>query len=187
MATKPASFHEMLKDDPKNWGRWGPNDELGGLNFLTKEEVLRGIQAVKQGKVFTLGIPLARPQGDPVYQSRGQPIRTMVMDKGFYLSGRAQPMPGGLEYADDIIVMYLQGSTQYDALGHVWYGDKIYNGYDAKTTMGGLQKCSIEPIANKGVIGRGVLLDIARLKGKKHLDPNEPIHVADLEAAAKKQ
>jgi kynurenine formamidase len=104
-----------------------------------------------------------------------------------YLSGRAQPLPGGLEYADDVIVMYLQGTTQYDALGHVWYGDKIYNGYDAKTTIGGLQKCSIEPIANKGVIGRGILLDIARLKGKKHLDENEPIHVADLEAAAKKQ
>ena len=187
MPKEPMKFEEMLKDSPKNWGRWGANDELGCLNFLTNEEVLRGVKAVRQGKTFTLGIPLARPQGDPLYPSRSQPIRTMVSDKGMYLSGRAQALPGGLEYADDVIVMFLQGTTQYDALGHVWYGDKIYNGYDAKTTIGGLQKCSIEPIANKGVIGRGVLLDIARLKGKKHLDPNESIHVADLEAAAKKQ
>jgi len=161
---EPMKFQEMLKDSPKNWGRWGANDELGCLNFLTNQEVLRGAKAVRQGKTFTLGVPLARPQGDPLYPSRSQPIRTMVSDKGMYLSGRAQPLPGGLEYADDVIVMYLQGTTQYDALGHVWYGDKIYNGYDAKTTIGGLQKCSIEPIANKGVIGRGILLDIARLK-----------------------
>lgn len=187
MAAKPAKFEELLKDAPKNWGRWGDNDEIGALNFLTNEEILRGVRAVKSGKVFALGVPVARPQGDPLYPSRSQPIRTMAMDKGFYLSGLAQPMNGGLEYADDVITMYLQGTTQYDALGHVWHGDTIYNGYDAKTTMGGLQKCSIEPIANHGVVGRGILLDMARFKGKKHLGPNEPITVADLEAAAKQQ
>lgn len=188
MSSKPPQkFEEMLKDSPKNWGRWGPDDELGSLNFLTNKEVLRGIQAVKQGKVFTLGIPLARPQGDPLFPSRAQPIRTMVSDKGMYMSGRSVPLPGGLEYADDVIVMFLQGSTQYDALGHVWYGDKIYNGYDAKTTIGGLQKCSIEPIANKGVVGRGVLLDMARFKGKKHLDANEGVTVDDMLACAEKQ
>ena len=187
MPTKPIDFTELLKDAPKNWGRWGANDEIGALNFLTSAEVLRGAKSIKSGKVFMLGVPLARPGGDPLYPSRSQPIRTMAMDKGFYLSGLAQPMPGGLEYADDVIVMYLQGTTQYDALGHVWYGDKLYNGYDTKSTIGGLQKCSIEPIANHGVIGRGILLDIARLKGKQHLDANEAITVADLEAAAKRQ
>lgn len=187
MATKPANFQEMLKDAPKNWGRWGANDELGGLNFLTNEEVLRGVKAVKHGKVFTLGVPLARPQGDPLYPSRSQPIRTMAMDKGFYISGRAQAMAGGLEYADDIIVMYLQGTTQYDALGHVWYGDKIYNGYDAKTTIGGLQKCSVQALAEHGIVGRGVLLDIARLKGKASLDKGERITLEDIKAAEKKQ
>jgi kynurenine formamidase len=187
MANKPVKFTELLKDAPKNWGRWGADDEIGALNFLTQEEVLRGAKAIRSGKVFMLGVPLARPNGDPLYPSRSQPIRTMAMDKGFYMNGLAQPMPGGLEYADDVIVMYLQGTTQYDALGHVWYGDKLYNGYDSKTTIGGLTKCSIEPIANHGVVGRGILLDIARLKGKPHLDANEPITVGDLEAAAKKQ
>jgi hypothetical protein len=50
-------FQEMLKDSPKNWGRWGANDELGCLNFLTNQEVLRGVKAVRQGKTFTLGVP----------------------------------------------------------------------------------------------------------------------------------
>ncbi len=187
MANKPLHFKDLLKDAPKNWGRWGANDELGGLNFLTNSEVLRGVRAVKQGKVFTLGVPVARPQGDPLYPTRAQPIRTMAMDKGMYLNGRAQPMVGGLEYADDVIVMYLQGTTQYDALGHVWHGDTIYNGYDAKTTIGGLQKCSIQPIAEHGVIGRGVLLDAAKWRGKDSLDPGERITLNDMLEIAKKQ
>jgi kynurenine formamidase len=187
MPKKTVDFTELLKDAPSNWGRWGADDEIGALNFLTSEEVLRGARAIRSGKVFMLGVPLARPGGDPLYPTRSQPIRTMAMDKGFYQSGLAKPMAGGLEYADDVIVMYLQGTTQYDALGHVWYDDKLYNGYDTNTTIGGLQKCSIEPIANHGVVGRGILLDIARLKGKPNLDPMEPITIADLEAAAKRQ
>ena len=62
MPKEPMKFQEMLKDSPKNWGRWGANDELGCLNFLTNQEVLRGAKAVRQGKTFTLGVPLARPQ-----------------------------------------------------------------------------------------------------------------------------
>ncbi|HZO83116.1 MAG TPA: cyclase family protein [Candidatus Binataceae bacterium] len=187
MANKPVPFTELLKSAPKNWGRFGPNDEIGALNFLTSAEVLRGIRSVKQGRVFTLGVPVARPQGDPLYPSRSQPIRTMAMDKGFYLNGRAQPFPGGGEYADDVITMYLQGTTQYDALGHVWHGDTIYNGYDAKTTMGGLQKCSIQPIAEHGVVGRGLLIDAASYKGKPNLDAGERITLDDLLGAARKQ
>ena len=139
MARKSVAFTELLKDAPKNWGRWGADDEIGALNFLTSEEVLRGARAIRSGKVFMLGVPLARPGGDPLYPTRSQPIRTMAMDKGFYHSGLAKPMAGGLEYADDVIVMYLQGTTQYDALGHVWYDNKLYNGFDPTTTIGGLQ------------------------------------------------
>jgi len=187
MANKSNEAGDILKDAPKNWGRWGANDELGGLNFLTNEEVLRGIRAVKQGKTFMLGVPVARPQGDPLHPIRSQPIRTQTHDEGFYLSGRSQPFPGGLKYSDDVIVMFPQGTTQYDALGHAWYGDKIYNGYDAKTTIGGLQKCSIEPIANHGVIGRGILIDATRYKGKKHLDRGEGVTLDDVLGAAKQQ
>ncbi len=181
------SLSELLRDAPKNWGRWGPDDEIGALNFLTREEVLRGVRSVRQGKVFTLGIPVARPGGDPIYPGRGQPCRTMAMDKGFYLSGQAQPFAGGLEYSDDVIFMYLQGTTQYDALGHVWYEDQLYNGYDARTTMGGLKKNSIQPIAEHGVVGRGILLDVARYKGVPHLPAGYGITLDDLLKTAEKQ
>src|SRR5215470_6070083 len=166
MPDKPVDFTELLKGAPKNWGRWGADDEIGALNFLTNEEVLRGIRAVKQGKTFMLGVPVARPQGDPLHPIRAQPIHTLTHDEGFYISGRSQPFPGGLKYSDDVIVMFPQGTTQYDALGHAWYGDKLYNGYDSKTTIGGLQKCSVQPLGEKGIAGRGILIDAARSEGK---------------------
>ncbi len=178
---------EVLKDMPTNWGRWGKDDEIGAINFLTSAEVVRGARAVQSGKTFALGVPVARKEGDPIYPGRGQPTKTMAMDKGFYINECAPLFPGGLEYADDVIFMYVQGTTQYDALGHVWYDDKLYNGYDAKTTIGGLKKCSIKPIAEHGVVGRGVLLDVPRYKGVPHLQANERITLDDLKKTAEKQ
>jgi hypothetical protein len=49
-----------FKDLPKNWACWGVEDEIGFLNFLTSDEVLRGIRAVKRGKVLMLGLLVAR-------------------------------------------------------------------------------------------------------------------------------
>jgi len=172
---QPKHVREVLRDMPKNWGRWGQQDQIGSINFLTPQEVMRGARTVRSGKVFALGVPVGRKEGDPIYPGRGQPVKTMNMDKGFYFNDAAPAFPGGLEYADDVIFMYVQGTTQYDALGHVWYDDKLYNGYDAKTTIGGLKKCSIQPIAEHGVVGRGVLLDVARYKGVPHLAPNQQI------------
>jgi kynurenine formamidase len=121
-------FVELLKDSPKNWGRWGSDDEIGSLNFLTDAEVLRGVRAVRHGRTFMLGIPVAHPKGDPLHPLRAQPIHTFTHDEGSYISGADEPLPGGLKYSDDVIVMYPQGSTQYDALGHAWCGDHLYKG-----------------------------------------------------------
>ena len=54
--------------------------------------------------------------------------------------------------------------------GLAWYGGKLYNGYDAATTVGAMTKANIMPIAEKGIVGRGVLLDMAKYRGKKVLD-----------------
>ena len=86
-----------------------------------------------------------------------------------------------------MIVCYLQGSTQYDSLGHTWFGDQLYNGYDARTTIGGMTKASILPIAKRGIVGRGVLLDIARHRGKTHLQRGETYTHLDLVACAEAQ
>jgi kynurenine formamidase len=181
------TLNGLLADAPKNWGRWGGDDEIGCLNLLTPEDVLRGVRHVRSGKVFTLGVPIGNPGGDPVWPGRSGATRLMTQDRSHYLAGKLQSLPGGLEYADDYITAFLQGSSQYDALGHTWYGEKIYNGYDAQTTTGGLAKCGVDKIAKRGVVGRGTLIDMARHRGKKALDRGETFGIEDVEAAAESQ
>ncbi|MEF8869095.1 MAG: cyclase family protein, partial [Haloarculaceae archaeon] len=81
----------------------------------------------------------------------------------------------------------LHGTTHVDALGHSWYGDELYNGFDPETTKGGLDRCSVEPIAEHGVVGRGVLLDIARHRGVDHLERGERIPLEELLECADEQ
>ncbi|MEB3366619.1 cyclase family protein [Saccharopolyspora mangrovi] len=127
------------------------------------------------------------PNGDPVWPGRAPATREMIIDESRWDEDGAPAFPGGLHYADDKLEAFLQGSTQYDALGHVWYGGKIWNGYDARTTVGGLDKASVEPIAERGVVGRGILLDMARYRGKENLGKAETFTHEDLEACAKEQ
>lgn len=193
MAANPLSKEQqsrasqLLAGTPSNWGRWGANDQIGSLNFLTNSEVLRGVRAVRQGKVITCGEVIGQPEGDPVWPGRAQSKRANVRDKGDYISGKFEAFPGGVEFADDTIDMFLQGSTQFDALGHVWYDDQLWNGYPASATVGEMQSASVLPIAEKGIVGRGVLLDMAAYLGKFALDKGDLIGLPDLLACAEKQ
>ena len=138
--------------------------------------------------MFTLQRLIGDPKGDPVWPGRTPAERTQILDEADWDEGGKGPaFPGGLHYADDKINAFLQGSTQYDGLGHVWFDGKIWNGYDARTTIGGLDKASVEPLAQRGVVGRGVLLDIARFRGKTTMDAAETFTHEDLLACAKAQ
>lgn len=184
---RPANVSELLANSPSNWGKWGPDDEVGALNYLTPEVVLSAMGAVRQGRALTLQMPMADPAGDPVFPGRVPAQRFMVLDKSHYLVGRGPRFPGDVEYADDAMFCFLQGSTQYDAPGHAWYDDQIWNGYDALTTVGGLDRASILPTAERGVVGRGVLLDVARHRGRERMEPGELIDLEDLLACADAQ
>ncbi len=182
-----SGAHRLLSGSPSNWGRWGDRDEVGSLNFLTSQEVLRGVRSVRQGKVFTCGEVIGDPRGDPLWPGRVPARREMTVDKQSYLRGDLPALPGGVEFADDKIEMFLQGSTQFDALGHVWYDDQLWNGYPASGTNGGLDKASVLPISERGVVGRGVLLDMAAYKGKPFLDKGDLLHLEDLLGCAETQ
>ncbi|MBL7213070.1 MAG: cyclase family protein [Desulfobacteraceae bacterium] len=185
--TEEKNIAEILKDYPKNWGKWGPNDELGTINYLTPAQVLRGIKAVKQGTLFPIGNVRRGGEADPVWPGRHGIDHFMTQDYGSYLSGVKKPFGGGLMYADCFINTYTHGASHIDAPGHVWYGDKIYNGYPAKINIGKMQKAGILPIAEHGIAGRGVLLDVARFKGVDFLAPGTQITLQDLLDTAKKQ
>lgn len=178
---------DLLKDSPRNWGKWGPEDEVGSLNYLDQTQVLRGLQAAHQGKVFTLQVVMGHPNGDPVWPGRAGAHRINVMDHGYFLGGKGAETPGEAEYSDDMMIMYLQGSTQYDALGHVWCDNQLWNGFDALTTIGAMTKASVLPIGERGIVGRGVLIDMARHRGKPALERGETFTHEDLMAAATRQ
>ncbi|MFJ9388942.1 cyclase family protein [Nocardioides sp. NPDC101246] len=186
-ASAVPTIEEVLDGSPTNWGKWGPDDEVGSLNYLTEAHALKGVGTIASGKVFTLQRLIGDPNGDPVWPSREPATRTQIMDEATWDGPDAPQFPGGLHYADDKLDAFLQGSTQYDALGHVWYDGKIWNGYDARTTVGGLDKASVQPLAERGVAGRGILLDIARYRGKENLDKGETFTHEDLIACAEAQ
>ena len=91
------------------------------------------------------------------------------------VAGKHDVTPG-LRYADDAINLPTQAATQWDALSHVFLGDKMWNGYPATLVDSrGAHKNGIEKFANK-MVGRGVLLDVARYKGVDCLDDGYPDH-----------
>lgn len=188
MADTPSMGELLGADTPKNWGKWGDDDEVGSLNYLDSAQVLRGVASVRQGQVFTLQCPMGHPHGDPVFPGRSGIEREMVWDHDYWEAEGAPSFPGGIRASDDKATIFLQGSSQYDALGHAWYDDTLWNGRPAQTTNeGGMSWASVLPIAERGVAGRGVLIDMARHRGKQWLDKGETFTHTDLEAAAAAQ
>lgn len=173
---------DVLADAPNNWCRWGDDDELGAPNWLTADEVLRGVQTVKAGETFTLGVPIDAPDGDPLWPGRSPVGHYATQDEGTIAAGKRDRTPfGNTKSADDVVHLSTHGTTHHDALGHVWYGDELYNGFDATTTNGGLARCGVEHIADHGLVGRGVLIDIARHRGVQALDADERVTLEELQ------
>lgn len=176
-----------LKSGPTNWGRWGPNDELGALNFLTADEIQRGLRAARLGRCFTLGHPVGDPAGDLLAPGRSANMRFTLVDNAHFECGRTAPFANGGRFADDALFMYTHGTTHLDALGHFWQGSTGYNNRPASITNGGMSMSSVSPLAERGIVGHGILVDVARHMGVDHLEPGYPITLAELLAAAKAQ
>jgi len=169
----------------RNWGRWGPDDEIGTLNHIRPEAIARACRLVTAGKVFALGIPLDRNGPQSGTRQRFNPIHAMFRDGGDQPRTPAEvEAMQGYGGSDDWIVMPLQCATQWDSLAHIFYEGKMYNGYDATlVTSHGAARNSIDRTRDK-IVGRGVLLDVARFKGVRALEPGYAITVDDLEATA---
>src|ERR687888_1170948 len=172
----------------KNWGRWGPHDEIGTLNYTRAEDIVAAARLVRKGKVISLALNFdnSGPQGaKSKYPSLGRinPLHTMLRTGTDAYSGVLDHR--GIRAADDMVVMPLQCGTQWDGLGHVFYENNMWNGYDCReVTSLGAQKCGIEKTKNK-MVGRGVFLDVARVLGKEELEDGYPITNVDLDKAAK--
>ena len=179
------TLHAMA-EKCKNWGRWGPDDELGTLNFIGPEEVKHAASLVKKGKTISLGLNFDRdgPQKG-TWGNRYNPIHTMIATGTDAVAGRQAHMK--LQYADDTVAMPLQCGTQWDALGHIFYEGKMWNGYDASLVDAlGAEKNGIEKVKDK-MFGRGVLLDVARHHNVDYFEDGTAITIEDLDATATAQ
>ena len=161
-----------------NWGRWGEDDQRGTANLLGPDAVAAAAGLIRTGKRFSLGLPLG---GDtPGIGNRPAPRHLFPRPMSDAIVGDTLE---GLESADDVLILDLQASTQLDGFGH--FGDRsaLYNGYWAGLVTGrsGARRLGIHHQAD-GVVGRGVLLDVARVCG---IDPFESaIDAAMLEETA---
>ena len=115
----------------KNWGRWGADDEVGTLNNISPQDIINAARLIRKGKVFSLALNFdsAGPQSG-LWGNRFNPIHTMLATGTDAVAGRQESI--GLRYADDMVSMPLQCGTQWDALGHIFFGEKMWNGYDAR-------------------------------------------------------
>jgi len=182
---KPAIYEAAEK--LKNWGRWGATDRIGTLNHITPEMITGASGLVRKGEVFAMGIPLNNqgPQTG-LFGGRWNPIHTMLATGTDAIAGRFDET-NKLRFADDALNMPVQAATHWDSLGHIFLDDKMYNDLDARLVDGGgVQELGIEHTRAK-MVGRGVLLDVARFKGVPWLEDGYGISNDELDATAKVQ
>lgn len=194
MKSRRISLEEFhaLTEKLSNWGRWGKDDQLGTLNYIDESVVRAGSREVKEGRTFSLAIPLDSKGPQRGLFGRFNPILLMTRDGGDAITGAyTTDWLNGAEKevrsADEVVVMPTQCGTHWDSLAHVIHKDVIYNGRSAaEISSTGAKKNGIISYRDK-VAGRGVLLDIPRLRRKKWLEPGEGVDSAALEEAAEKQ
>lgn len=179
----------LVGERNRNWGRWGEDDRIGTLNHITDHRLVQASRMVRKGRIFTLALPLAADGPAPNRGGRVNPIHFMIIAPSDSHITSHFASPDGMVVTDDGITMPMQCSTQWDGLGHVGYGGCFYNNvpYDSVSTLAGSTMLSIDDIVARGVAGRGVLLDIAALRGVDRMKAGDAITPADLEAAEKRQ
>lgn len=172
---------------PNNWERWGADDQRGTTNLLTPERLVAAAGLVRRGTVFSL--TLAIDAAGPRFPARAAPKHYFSQTGSDVVVGTPLNvvMPG-FTYNDDAIDMPLQGSTQWDGLGHVVVEDTMYNGYwgGNVTALAGASTCGIEQQAS-AMAGRGVLLDLPRHLGVERVPEGTAITPDDLDACAEAQ
>ncbi len=171
---------DRLFESLKNWGRWGADDTRGTLNYITPEHVRHAASLVLTGRSISLSLPVNKVAGP---DNPHPAIHYMATGHDNDIGS------GSLRFASDFLGMEFHGDchTHIDALCHIAYRGQLYNGRPAGLVgTSGARALDITDYA-QGVVGRGVLLDIARLRGVSWLEPGTAVRRAELEAAEEAQ
>ena len=177
--TSAEQFDQLFRR-VSNWGRWGPDDEKGTLNYLTPEHVRSSAALVRSGRTVSLSLPINTVAGP---DNPRPSVHYMVKTHDI------RPAHGEPRFAGDYLGSELHGDsrTHVDALCHVSYKGKLYNGKSSETvTSRGATLMDITAYAH-GIVGRGVLLDIPRFRKVKWLELGEAVTAEEIEAVERFQ
>lgn len=164
----------------RNWGRWGDDDERGALNLITDEKRAQAAALVAEGR----SVSCARPLPVAPAPENPTPVQHHMISGGDAASAEAR---FGIARDYFAIAPHGMATTHLDALCHIFYEGKMYNGFDkSEVRTDGAKRNSIMSGAD-GIVSRGVLLDIPPLREAAFLEPGERITIAELEAAEARQ
>jgi kynurenine formamidase len=177
-----VAFASFAKAE-ESWfpSKYGAGDTLGAINELSPEGVLEAVELVKTGKTYALGVETGRET--PAYGARSFELFAVASGDG---SGSSSGANQGT-FNDDWMLTWLGIGTQIDGLGHCGIDHVYYNGNRVQDFWqpAGLTKFATHELPP--IVTRGVLLDLAGLRGIERLDGGTPIHKEDLQAAEKRQ
>jgi kynurenine formamidase len=168
-APRNAAEFDAMFQQVKNWGRWGADDQLGSANLVTAAKRKHAVALVRTGETVSLAHnPLTEQAEDNSSPFEHTMLRGNNMDR----------------YA---VSYHGYAHSHIDALCHILYKDQTYNGYARAevNTEKGCTRLGIENLKN-GIVTRGILIDIPRLRNVPYLEPGTPVYVEDLEAWEKK-
>ena len=163
-----AQFDQWM-DELSNWGRWGEDDQIGAANLMTEAKRLEAAALVETGETVSLS-------HDFLTEEAADAAEPYVL--------QMQINPEGQNSGDRVDV-YFHGVTysHLDGLCHVFYKDRLYNGHDYRdvVTENG---CSLMDTTQMkdGLVTRGILVDMPRLKGVPYLEPGTKLYREDIEA-----
>ncbi|MEQ1769883.1 MAG: cyclase family protein [Devosia sp.] len=176
----PVSFSEFeaMFERLKNWGKWGPEDERGTMNYLTPDKIAAAARLVRSGRSVSMSIPINKVAGP---DNPSPAVHHMSLLHDIPIS------ESGLTFAMCYLGMVSHGDchTHVDALNHVGWKGQLYNGKPTSTlTSKGSTWGSITAY-HTGIVGRGVLIDAARHRGVDWLEPGDAVTRAEIEAIEK--
>jgi kynurenine formamidase len=163
-------------ENNKNWGRWGPDDQLGALNLITDEKRRAAFGLVQSARTVSLSRPF------PKNPAPNNPTPAMHWMRKL---GRPNGVFGVVDFYG--ISYHGQATTHIDALCHVWDKDGLWNGRDQElVTADGTEWCGVQNW-NQGLFTRGVLLDVPRFRGEAYVPQGKPVTNVELEQVARAQ
>jgi kynurenine formamidase len=172
-------------EELRDWGRWGEDDEAGTLNHATPEKLVEAARLVATGEVYALAIDFGASGPQTGDLGRFNPVHAMLATGTDAERGLQDEM--NLRYSDDILSLPVHAATHWDSLSHIFYGDRMWNGREAGLVSArGAARNGIEKVKDR-MVGRGVLLDLARYRGVEALEDGYAVTNSDLDGCAGEQ